>query len=154
MCRACPMLSANTVAQKPAGSVIPPLSLGHAADAAVAESDAVLSAPGLSDLTHPPNASIEAIATNEDATRIDSRIGFFLPYFISFSPSLAFRWHPAAAHGAEIDHQGNHESRNRPESPMASKPVVDRRIPEQGRRQKHEADDRPENVVEDTPEPV
>src|SRR5688572_12979901 len=140
MCRACPMLSANTVAQNPGGRVIPPLSVGQAADAAVVESDAVLSAPGLSDLTHPPRTSTVAIAPNEYATRYASRSGFFLPYFISFSPSLAFRWHPAAAHRAEIDHQGNHESRNRPESPMASKPVVNRRIPEQGRRKKHEAD--------------
>jgi hypothetical protein len=59
------MVSANTVAQNPSGSLSPPLSPAHAADDAVDEALAVLSAVLLSDFTHAVNANTVAMDASE-----------------------------------------------------------------------------------------
>jgi hypothetical protein len=59
------MVSANTVAQNPSGSLSPPLSPAHPADDAVDEALAVLSAVLLSDFTHAANARSVAMPAND-----------------------------------------------------------------------------------------
>jgi hypothetical protein len=64
------MVSANTVAQKPAGSVIPPLSPAQADDDEAADDAlAVLSVVVLpSDFTQPANPTAVAMAASDEVT--------------------------------------------------------------------------------------
>src|SRR6059058_3355998 len=147
MSRGWPSESAKTVAQNPAGSVIPPLSAEHAADFAV---DAwVLLAAVLSLL---PVRSVLAQATNATANA-HHFLNIVALRQERLTESATVR-HPPPADRPEIDKERKHEAHDRPERPMPAEPIVNDRIPEQSRRQEDESDYRPEQVVEDTAEPM
>jgi hypothetical protein len=61
---------------------------------------------------------------------------------------------PAAARGAQVNRKSDYKPNDWPEGPVTAEPVMDRRIPEKGHREKYEADNRPENIVEDPSEPM